>query len=292
LLLLSQVRVEQKSCKVGKGKKKVVEINTISSNYHIEMNPSDVGRNDTHVIQEVIKEMAQTQNVSASGGQNAFKVVVLNEVDKLTHEAQQALRRTMEKYVRSCRIIMCCTSVCRVIDPLQSRCVPVRVPAPSREDIKTVLDNVAHKEKISVPAALIEDICDKCRGNMRKAVLTLESCKVQQFGEDQKARLTDWERFTDDIGNMICEEQSPQRLLAVRHKFYELLKNCIPPDVILKTLLKVLVRRLDDQLKHETVKWAAHYECVMQSGSKPIFHLEAFVAKFMSMYKQWVVSSF
>lgn len=69
---------------------------------------------------------------------------------------------------------------------------------------------------------------------------------------------------------------------------YELLTNCIPPDIILKTLTKVLLSRLDDQLKHQVVRWSAHYDHRMKCGSKPIFHLEAFVAKFMSIYKRWV----
>jgi len=122
----------------------------------------------------------------------------------------------------------------------------------------------------------------------------LEACKVDKypFTDDQKVRLSDWERFVDNIGRAILEEQSPSRLLMVRTKLYELLANCIPPEIIIKALTEVLLKRLDDQLRHQTVQWAAYYEHRMQQGSKPIFHLEAFVAKFMAIYKRWVVETF
>ena len=47
-------------------------------------------------------------------------------------------------------------------------------------------------------------------------------------------RRADWENFVDFIGRLIVQEQSPERLLLVRSKLYELLTNCIPPDVIMK----------------------------------------------------------
>lgn len=108
----------------------------------------------------------------------------------------------------------------------------------------------------------------------------------------QLVRPADWEIFVDALARAVLEEQSPQRLLQVRGKLYELLCNCIPPEMILRSLVLALLRRLDDQLRHETVQWAAYYEHRMQIGSKPIFHLEAFVAKFMALYKRWVVAAF
>ena len=62
-------------------------------------------------------------------------MVVLNEVDRLSLGAQQALRRTMEKYTSSCRLILVCESMSRVIAPLRSRCLAVRVPAPTKDEV-------------------------------------------------------------------------------------------------------------------------------------------------------------
>lgn len=87
-------------------------------------------------------------------------------------------------------------------------------------------------------------------------------------------------------------EQSPKRLYTVRGKLYELLGNCIPPELILRTLLVELLKKLDDELKVDITKQAAFYEHRLQEGQKPIFHLEAFVAKFMSAYKTWMIQNF
>ena len=119
------------------------------------MSPGDCGLNDRYVVQEVIKEMASSKNIAAfqkdkeatSGGEGApltsrptYKVVVLLEVDKLTRPAQAALRRTMEKYSGSCRLILCCNNPSRVIDPVRSRCLGVRVGSPGVDEVSSFLE--------------------------------------------------------------------------------------------------------------------------------------------------------
>jgi len=95
-----KVKTEQRSFQIP-NKSTTTEVTTISSNYHIEMNPSESGYYDRVVVQEIIKEIAQSQPIESSPDSRSFKVVVLNEVDHLTTEAQAGLRRTMEKYMRN-----------------------------------------------------------------------------------------------------------------------------------------------------------------------------------------------
>lgn len=107
-------------------------------NFLSTVNPSDAGIYDRVVITDVIKQIAQTNVIDPSG--RDFKVIVLSEVDELTKDAQHALRRTMEKYVATCRLILCVNSTSRVIPAIKSRCLGIRVSAPSYDDIVNILN--------------------------------------------------------------------------------------------------------------------------------------------------------
>ena len=65
----------------------------------------------------------------------SLPVVVINEADLLTRDAQAALRRTMEKYMSNMRMILCANSTSRLIAPIKSRCLLVRVAAPSFSEV-------------------------------------------------------------------------------------------------------------------------------------------------------------
>lgn len=134
-------------------------------NEFLSCRSSDAGNQDRVVIQELIKTVAQSQQIQSSTqrefkGKNlpfpllticlcshhvchscsndtlSFSVVLLTEVDRLTKDAQHALRRTMEKYMSTCRLILCSTSTSKVIGPIRSRCLAVRVPLPSTEEAR------------------------------------------------------------------------------------------------------------------------------------------------------------
>ena len=118
----------------------------------------------------------------------------------------------------------------------------------------------------------------------------LESCHVttrDDSPKELKASIpiphTDWERYIAQLAVGIVNEQSPKCLIATREKLYELLINCVPAQVILKTLVLELLPTLDDSIKGQVVQWAAFYEHRIALGSKEIFHLEAFIAKFMAI---------
>ncbi|ORY30501.1 P-loop containing nucleoside triphosphate hydrolase protein [Rhizoclosmatium globosum] len=284
---VEKLKIDQRTFLTPSNKK--IEINIVSSNYHMEITPSDVGSNDRLVIQELIKEVAQTQQVDSSA-KRSFKVVILNEADTLSKDAQHALRRTMEKYMTNLRVILCTNSTSRIIGPIRSRCLLVRVAAPSTDEILQVMTKVAIKEGIHIPDAFGTKIAEMSGGNLRKALLMLETAKVKHypFSNDHPIPLTDWENYIKETAKLIVAEQTPKRLQDIRGRLYELLCHCIAPEVILKTLMFDIIKLVDVGIVPEIVKMAADYEQSMRLGSKPIFHLEAFVAKFMALYKRFL----
>jgi replication factor C subunit 3/5 len=288
----ANLKVDHKTFKVPSGTT-TIDLTTVSSHYHIEMNPSDAGYYDRIVVQEVIKEIAQSPPLDAASAKCPFKVVILNEVERLSKDAQHALRRTMEKYIPVCRLILNCNSTSKVIEPVRSRCLGIRIPAPSQEQVCEVLVKISKKEGLTLPNDLAQRIAIASERNLRKAILMFEATRVAQypFQKKQEVQQADWEEFIVHIAEQIIQEQSPRRLLEVRAKFYELLSHCIPPEVIIKKLTVELLKKLDHELKYEVIHWAAYYEHRMQCGSKAIYHLEGFVAKFMSIYKRFLINS-
>ncbi|KAJ2161075.1 Replication factor C (RF-C) subunit [Coemansia sp. RSA 552] len=268
-----------------------VEVNLISSNYHIEINPSDAGIYDRVIIQDLIKEIAQTQQVAS--GTRRFKMVVVHEADSLTRDAQHALRRTMEKYMGNMRVILCANSTGKITAPVQSRCLLVRVAAPTAEEIEGVLGQVARKEGFSIPPAFARRLAVGAERNLHRALLMLEAAYVRQypFDEAQEAIVPEWELYTRDIAADALAKQTPAQLMAVRKKLYEVLTHCIPPSTVLKIVALCLVEAVDDSLKPAVARYAAFYEHRLQTGQKAIVHLEAFMAKFMSVYKRHLMTA-
>ncbi|KAI0710157.1 P-loop containing nucleoside triphosphate hydrolase protein [Earliella scabrosa] len=269
--------------------KRKLDVNIVQSNYHLEITPSEVGNYDRVVIQEILKEIAQTQQVDLSAKQR-FKVVVIHEADSLTRDAQAALRRTMEKYMSNMRLVLCANSTSKLIAPIRSRCLLMRVAAPNADEMQTVLDYVGKREGFAIPEETARLISADAGGNMRKAILVLEALKMQNTDLEASAlsiAKPDWETYCHKVADMIIQEQSPARVMEVRTKLYELLSHCIPPSVVLKTIADRVVEQVDEALKADIMHWAAIYEARMRIGNKKIFHLEAWVIKVMSLYKHF-----
>jgi len=199
----------------------------------------------------------------------------------------------MEKYVSTCRLLLICTNPSKVIAPIRSRCMCLRVAAPTHDEICTVLGSIAQKEGLKLPAGLAMRIAAASERNLRRAILTLEACKVAQypFTDNQPLQQPDWLAYIDAVALDVLHEQSPRQLLKVRGRLYELISSCIPPDLIFQQLTIALLKRCPKPVQHEALHHAAIYEHRLQAGEKAVFHLEAFLARFMSVYKKHMVMS-
>lgn len=271
--------------------KKKLEFNIVSSPYHIEITPSDLGNNDRIIIQDLLKEIGQTEQIDFQTGKHRFKIVIVNEADSLSRDAQAALRRTMEKYSSNIRLILISSTTSNIIQPIQSRTLLVRIALPTVQDIAEVLSNIGEKESLQLPSnekdkiAILSRIAEHADRNLRKAILSFEALAMTNDIITTSSSLVelDWESVVNNLARNIVKDRSVRNLSQSRSVLYELISHCIPPKVILKGLTFSLLNdgRVKDRAKYEIVEASAMFDERLSLGSKDIFHLEGFIAKTM-----------
>jgi len=135
----------------------------------LELNASD--DRGINVVRHQIQEFASTRRIFSTG----YKLVILDECDAMTKDAQFALRRIIEKYTRSTRFCLICNYVSRIIPALQSRCTRFRFAPLSPDCVLERLEYVANRESVPVEKDGLEAVCAISRGDMRKALNVLQS---------------------------------------------------------------------------------------------------------------------
>jgi replication factor C small subunit len=135
----------------------------------MELNASD--ERGIKIVRETVKTFARTRSI----GEIPFKILILDEADNMTSDAQQALRRTMERFTETCRFIMIANYSGKIIEPLQSRCAPFRFSYMSQEDQDRYLRNIIEKEKIEIIDEGYNAIFEVSQGDLRKATNTIQA---------------------------------------------------------------------------------------------------------------------
>ncbi|KAB1221085.1 Replication factor C subunit 5 [Morella rubra] len=152
-------------------------------NMILELNASDDRGID--VVRQQIQDFASTQSFSF-GGKSSVKLVLLDEADAMTKDAQFALRRVIEKYTRSTRFTLICNNVNKIIPALQSRCTRFRFAPLDSFNVTDRLRHVIEAEKLEVPETGLAALVRLSNGDMRKALNILQSTHMasQQITEE------------------------------------------------------------------------------------------------------------
>jgi len=135
----------------------------------MELNASD--ERGINVVRETVKTFARVRSI----GEIPFKLMVLDESDNMTSDAQQALRRTMERYTETCRFILIANYSGKIIEPIQSRCAPFRFSYLPREEHDQYLRMIAEKQNLNLLNDGLDAIFEVCGGDLRKAINTLQA---------------------------------------------------------------------------------------------------------------------
>ncbi|KAL2262856.1 hypothetical protein VTK26DRAFT_9243 [Humicola hyalothermophila] len=147
----------------------------------LELNASD--ERGISIVRERVKDFARTQLTNPPAGAAyrnrypcpPFKIVVLDEADSMTQDAQSALRRTMETYSKITRFCLICNYVTRIIDPLASRCSKFRFKSLDQGNARRRLEEIAQLEGVELEDGAVDALIRCSDGDLRKAITFLQS---------------------------------------------------------------------------------------------------------------------
>jgi DNA polymerase III delta prime subunit len=149
--------------RAGTGKTTLAKllVNNIDCDY-LYINASD--ENSVDVVREKVKNFASTL------GFKDMKVIILDECDYITPNAQAALRNLMETFSKNCRFILTCNYVERIIDPIQSRCQSFQIIPPDRKQVAQHLANILDDENVSYDIKNIATIVNGGYPDIRRVI--------------------------------------------------------------------------------------------------------------------------
>ncbi|KAK2682794.1 AAA ATPase domain [Fusarium oxysporum f. sp. vasinfectum] len=145
----------------------------------LELNASD--ERGISIVREKVKNFARMQLTNPAPGYKdkypcpPFKIIILDEADSMTQDAQSALRRTMETYSKITRFCLICNYVTRIIDPLASRCSKFRFKSLDQSNAKRRLEEIAEKEGVALEDGAVDALIKCSEGDLRKAITFLQS---------------------------------------------------------------------------------------------------------------------
>ncbi|CAD7695323.1 unnamed protein product [Ostreobium quekettii] len=142
----------------------------------LELNASD--ERGINVVRDKIKSFAATavgEHTSAGRDVPRFKLLILDEADCMTKDAQNALRRTMEAYSKVTRFCFICNYVSRIIEPIASRCMKFRFRPLQLDGLERRIREICGMEGVEVSDGAMRTLDMVAGGDMRKAVTTLQS---------------------------------------------------------------------------------------------------------------------
>lgn len=141
-------------------------------NLILELNASDDRK--IQVVREQIKDFASTKRIFDTG----IKLVILDEADAMTNDAQAALRRVIEKYSANTRFCLICNHVNKIIPAIQSRCTKFRFGPLDMQQVRPRLEHIIATEKLNATEDGIKALLRLSKGDMRKVLNVLQATSM------------------------------------------------------------------------------------------------------------------
>ena len=243
----------------------------------LELNASDDRGID--VVRNTIKDFARTKSI----GDAPFKIILLDEADALTKEAQQALRRTMESFSGTCRFFLSCNYSSKIIDPIQSRCAVFRFKKLNEDEVIDVLKKITKEEKIKIDEKALKAICELSDGDARKAENILQS--VASTGKEISEKIV-YEIISaaepKEIKNVLETALKGDFIKARNLLLDTMLKHGLAGVDIIKQIQKeIWALSVKDENKVKLIERCGEIEFRMVEGSDEFIQLESLLASFV-----------
>ncbi len=239
----------------------------------LELNASDERGID--VVRSKIKDFARTKPLNGD-----FKIIFLDESDSLTNDAQNALRRTMEKYTGSCRFILSCNYSSKIIEPIQSRCAVFRFTRLPKDAVKEYLEKILREEGVKYDAAGLDAILYVSEGDMRKAINVLQSAAALGEAYEENVYSITTRARPEDIRDLLN--------LALSGKFIDarnlldrlmLTVGLSGEDILLQMNREAMNLDADDKVKVRIIDYVGEANFTLVEGANERIQLEALLAR-------------
>ncbi len=248
----------------------------------LELNASDDRGID--VIRTKIKEFARLKSLVSV----PYKIIYLDEADSLTKEAQQALRRTMEKFSESCRFILACNEISKIIDPIQSRCVIFRFKPLPEEALLKIIEKIEKNEGIEVDKEAKKTLVKISRGDVRKLENMLQAAASVNSKITKKVIQEIFETIDELEIKDLVETALLGNFFNARDKLLKLktIKGYTPLEILKEIYNYILNKEIDSTLKIKIVDKIASIEFRLVEGSDDEIQLESLLALLSSLKLQ------
>lgn len=261
---------------------KTVAFNVWTCNSHIVINPTVFGTNDKHVLRQFIDAICNTGNVKAciSNTNLDFKLVIVTNAECLSKPAQHSLKCVMESSIQNVRFVLLSRQLSKIIDPVNSRCLKIKVVA-DRRQMEHIASQVCCHNTPGSSQQQVAKIVDNCNGSWRKFWncmyrhndLTWHSLPLHETSTEASV--------LDDIVTSVYSPSLP-RIDDARVCIYRLLGWAITPSSIVRELCaRCSVRGNIDIMDLVNVACEADERC--RGGIRVVLHLEWFVTKLMCL---------
>jgi replication factor C small subunit len=247
----------------------------------LELNASNERGID--VIRNKVKNFARTKTMSDVG----YRLIILDEADALTTEAQQALRRTMETYANVSRFILICNWSSKIIEPIQSRCTVFRFRTLSEKDQLVFLDRIVKSEKVNIDKNAKDAIIYLAEGDLRKvANLTQASGALKKKVTEDVVYDVASQAKPDDVRKMM-ETTLKGNFSDARKLLYDMLfkQGLSGQDVIREIHKQIYGLDITEHAKIELIQKTGECEYRLTQGGNDLIQLESLLAQFLLFAK-------